>query len=234
MKLNDYCHKESRCNTPSSFHSTAEQLMGLSRVDRIHTDNEPKLKNTYTILSKMPLFDHHDTVERLFMAARNLHSQISKKSVHIIKTLVWGGVNLSATNQYGHTVLHWTVLQDRWKQSLQVFQKQIVVRNLDTMVEIVRTLLSNGAHVNATTNCGITALHFAVNFGYTNVVAALLEHGADVHALVGKYIKHAETGECFSVVDQISMYSKDDVLCSGFGSRGDPLSTILHIAVRHM
>lgn len=225
-----YCHKESRCSAPStcdcpsSLHSTAEQLMGLSREDRIHTDKEPKLKNTYTLLSKMPLFDRYDSVERLFMAARN-------QSVHIIKTLVQGGVNLSATDQYGHTVLHWTVLQDRSR----VFQKQTVVRNLDTMVEIVRTLLSNGAQVNATTDCGITALHFAVNFGYTNVVAALLEHGADVHALVGKYIKHAETEECFNEVDQISfMYSVDDVLCSGYGSRGDPLTTILHIAVRHM
>lgn len=133
---NDYCHKESHCSAPltldclSSLHSTAEQLMGLSRVDRIHTDKEPKLKNTYTLLSKMPLFDHYVTVERLFMAARN-------QSVHIIKTLVQGGVNLSATDQ--HAVLHWTVLQDRSR----VFQKQIVVRNLDTMVEIVRTLLSN-------------------------------------------------------------------------------------------
>lgn len=188
-------------------------------------DKEPELENTFELLSKTPLFDHYDTVERLFMAARN-------QSVHIIKTLVKDGVNLSATDQYGHTVLHWTVLQDRSR----VIQKQIVVRNLDTMVEIVRTLLSSGADVNAATNSGLTALHFAVNFGYTDVVATLLEHGADVHALLGKYIKHAETGECFSVVDQLSFISskEDDVLCSGYGSRREPLSTILHLAVRHV
>lgn len=83
----NYCHKESRCSAPltfdcpSSLHSTAEQLMGLSRVDCIHTDKEPKLKNTDTLLSKMPLFDHYDTVERLFMAAKN-------QSVHILSRLL--------------------------------------------------------------------------------------------------------------------------------------------------
>lgn len=224
------CHKESLALTfdcPLLLQSTAELPMSLRYVDHVqrkHIDKGCTLKTTFKLLSKIPLIDHYDTIERLFMAARN-------QSVHIIKTLVQAGVDLSATDQYGHTVLHWTVLQDRSR----VIQKQIVVRNLDTMVEIVRTLLSNGASVNATTNSGITALHFAVNFGYTNVVAALLEHGADVHDLVAKYIKHPETGECFSVMDQIScIYSTEDVLCSGYGSWRDPLSTILHIAVRHM
>jgi ankyrin repeat protein len=45
--------------------------------------------------------------------------------------------------------------------------------------EIVKVLLSKGAHVNAL-NLGGTALHVAASNGRDDLVKILLDHGADV------------------------------------------------------
>uniref|UniRef100_A0A673KJ17 RING-type E3 ubiquitin transferase n=1 Tax=Sinocyclocheilus rhinocerous TaxID=307959 RepID=A0A673KJ17_9TELE len=47
--------------------------------------------------------------------------------------------------------------------------------------EIARLLLSNGASVNLLNNSMCTALHIAVNKGFTDVVRVLTEHSADIN-----------------------------------------------------
>lgn len=47
----------------------------------------------------------------------------------------------------------------------------------------VKQLLERGAHPSMRTSSQWTALHWAVNYGYENVVELLLEHGADVNAV---------------------------------------------------
>ena len=46
----------------------------------------------------------------------------------------------------------------------------------------VRTLLENGAHVNAKWNGGATALIWAATSGHTDIVQRLVVDGADVDA----------------------------------------------------
>lgn len=50
--------------------------------------------------------------------------------------------------------------------------------------EIARLLLSKGANVNLLNNSMCTALHIAVNKGFTDVVRVLTEHSADVNLQV--------------------------------------------------
>lgn len=50
--------------------------------------------------------------------------------------------------------------------------------------EITRLLLSKGANVNLLNNSMCTALHIAVNKGFTDVVRVLTEHSADVNLQV--------------------------------------------------
>lgn len=50
--------------------------------------------------------------------------------------------------------------------------------------EIARLLLSKGASVNLLNNSMCTALHIAVNKGFTDVVRVLTEHSADVNLQV--------------------------------------------------
>jgi len=49
-------------------------------------------------------------------------------------------------------------------------------------VEAVKSLIAKGANVNARTNYGATALHFAADRGYLEVLKLLVEAGADVNA----------------------------------------------------
>lgn len=50
--------------------------------------------------------------------------------------------------------------------------------------EIAHVLLSKGANVNLLNNSMCTALHIAVNKGFTDVVRVLTEHSADVNLQV--------------------------------------------------
>jgi len=49
-------------------------------------------------------------------------------------------------------------------------------------VETIKTLLANGAEINAKTRYGATALFFAADRGNTEVIKVLLEHGAEINA----------------------------------------------------
>jgi hypothetical protein len=49
-------------------------------------------------------------------------------------------------------------------------------------VAAVKALLAKGVDVNAKTDYGATALHFAADKGHVEVVKILLQHKADVHA----------------------------------------------------
>lgn len=49
-------------------------------------------------------------------------------------------------------------------------------------VEAVKSLIAKGANVNARTNYGATALHFAADRGHLEVIKTLVEAGADVNA----------------------------------------------------
>lgn len=55
---------------------------------------------------------------------------------------------------------------------------------ISNQAEITRLLLSKGANVNLLNNTMCTALHIAVNKGFTDVVRVLSEHSADVNLQV--------------------------------------------------
>lgn len=56
--------------------------------------------------------------------------------------------------------------------------------HFSNQAEIARLLLSKGANVNLLNNSMCTALHIAVNKGFTDVVRVLTEHSADVNLQV--------------------------------------------------
>lgn len=58
------------------------------------------------------------------------------------------------------------------------------VFRFSNQAEIARLLLSKGANVNLLNNSMCTALHIAVNKGFTDVVRVLTEHSADVNLQV--------------------------------------------------
>lgn len=69
--------------------------------------------------------------------------------------------------------------------------------------EIARLLLSKGANVNLLNNSLCTALHIAVNKGFTDMVRVLTEHSADVNLQVRglrKPAQHPLMNVCFSYV----------------------------------
>lgn len=68
--------------------------------------------------------------------------------------------------------------------------------------EITRLLLSKGASVNLLNNSMCTALHIAVNKGFTDVVRVLTEHSADVNLQV-KHTTHTYfSSTCFCAIRQ--------------------------------
>lgn len=56
--------------------------------------------------------------------------------------------------------------------------------DFSNQAEIARLLLSKGANVNLLNNSMCTALHIAVNKGFTDMVRVLTEHSADVNLQV--------------------------------------------------
>jgi hypothetical protein len=78
-------------------------------------------------------------------------------------------------------------------------------------VEFVRMLLERGAVINAQNIAGGTALHFAANYGTTQVVRLLLEHGADVNARdkEGKTASQLTTQQ--EIVELLSRYGAKSV-----------------------
>lgn len=58
------------------------------------------------------------------------------------------------------------------------------VFHFSNQAEIARLLLSKGANVNLLNNSMCTALHIAVNKGFTDMVRVLTEHSADVNLQV--------------------------------------------------
>lgn len=58
--------------------------------------------------------------------------------------------------------------------------------HFSNQAEIARLLLSKGANVNLLNNSMCTALHIAVNKGFTDLVRVLTEHSADVNLQVKK------------------------------------------------
>lgn len=61
--------------------------------------------------------------------------------------------------------------------------------HFSNQAEIARLLLSKGANVNLLNNSMCTALHIAVNKGFTDMVRVLTEHSADVNLQVSGFVK---------------------------------------------
>ncbi len=57
----------------------------------------------------------------------------------------------------------------------------------------VKAELDSGADVNATDRLGLTSLHYAATYGYTDIVSLLLEAGADANALADGWLSPLES-----------------------------------------
>lgn len=75
---------------------------------------------------------------------------------------------IELTNEYGHTLLHYAVMEEK--------------------EELIIDLLTGGANINSLGNCGKTPLHIAVYSLHKDQIKRLLDYGADINA-IDKYGK---------------------------------------------
>jgi ankyrin repeat protein len=110
-----------------------------------------------------------------------LNIAVKKECREIVEVLLEHGADVTASDKYGRTALHFTA----WGADQEFFEvlhhkcPDVNVRGV-----IAKLLLNRGANVNARTKDGIIMLHAATREEYVNVVEALLEYNADVNCTV--------------------------------------------------
>jgi len=93
-----------------------------------------------------------------------------------------------------------------------VFLSMVVFR-FSNQADITRLLLSKGANVNLLNNSMCTALHIAVNKGFTDVVRVLTEHSADVNLQVrGPSIPHTSRIQSAGTISLCFFYSGEALI----------------------
>ena len=97
-----------------------------------------------------------------------LHSAISSGDPEICKAILDKGANVNAQNARGLTALHWISLNNDTEDA--------------SKVQIVVDLIEKGADVNLRDYSSQTPLHWATTHNQTEIVKALIDKGADIHA----------------------------------------------------
>jgi ankyrin repeat protein len=128
--------------------------------------------------------DHMDVVKFLLNKGANVNAKTKNNwtplgfawTIEMARLLVANGADPRIVDDYGQTVLHWTVNRNNH-------------RGDKTMIEL---LLEHGTNINAKAGridvgwAGWTPLHVACRNGALDIVELLLAHGADINAKTDK------------------------------------------------
>ncbi|XP_020291567.1 uncharacterized protein LOC109858571 [Pseudomyrmex gracilis] len=136
--------------------------------------------------------DRGVNVETLF-GTYSLHDAIVNKEIEIAELLLNRGANVNASNRYGVTPLclavkggHVDVVKMLMDRGANVFAKTLdgsTLLHYAKNMKIAELLLNHGANVNASNKYGFTPLSFAVETSPVEVVAMLLDRGANINVI---------------------------------------------------
>jgi ankyrin repeat protein len=151
--------------------------------------------------SKKEVFDlilsRGDWPDTIYLAA-------SRGDMDRVTTLIEGGTNVTAKDEFGCTTLHWAGLADKASGRLPMLEL-LISKGVDMNVkagrggrtilhmmcvdgdkEATELLICKGADISVRARSGSTALFYAAINGYANIVELLIEKGADVNTPVGR------------------------------------------------
>lgn len=95
-----------------------------------------------------------------------LHAVVDNGSIEQAQSLIAGGANINAKDEYGQTPLH----------------KTIGARGLENRTLLAELLLAHGANSNAKDELGNTPLYKTVKWSSVGVAEVLISTGADLNA----------------------------------------------------
>lgn len=109
----------------------------------------------------------------------------------IVKFLAENGADTNARNDVGYGALEFSASNEIWeylKPKASSVDKDLALINFAMRgnVEQVKSLVAQGADINATDSTGWTALMFAARDGHFEVVKLLLANGANINATTHK------------------------------------------------
>jgi ankyrin repeat protein len=177
--------------------------------------------NTPNWMGRTPVFQlltHPESTEDLIKRFKNAGGNFDTKDeddntpLHLVRThsmakwLLDSGADPTATNKHGKAPLHLasnsglldvvTLLLEAGAPVDQPTSSSETPLMLSSLTHISEVLLQHGAHVNAATDHGWTALHRAASNANPDLTSFLLSKGADVRALAspGRYLTGADHG----------------------------------------
>jgi ankyrin repeat protein len=117
---------------------------------------------------------------------RSLHSAIRAGHKDIVELLIVKGADINAKNDSGQTPVDIALSQNRKNIEELLRSKGGIISSIHVAAQTgdvagAKTLIEQGADVNAQDDKGLTPLHYAVQGGHKELVELLIANGADIN-----------------------------------------------------
>ncbi|WP_299129043.1 ankyrin repeat domain-containing protein [uncultured Winogradskyella sp.] len=131
---------------------------------------------------------------------------MKKSAVILVLALGLSISNLEASNGYSVLV---TEAEIAYKAEVSPLCKAVATGN----TELVKTLIKQGADVNAKSN-GMQPIHYAAKYNRVELIKILITAGSDVHTLCDKGyspLRHAEKSKATAAAQFLKRFKKKTV-----------------------